>query len=204
MVLKVATVAAACFAALLTGCAGVSKYQDATGPDTAKLRLRMAEPVVSNLLLISVDLSQCKQDALFSWVSGGKEDLYTKRVGMLDSPPPAEGALEYVIPAGKPIAARTAMHNAKLSAGEIVVGMMTPAIHGYIRDKQPGLCPAPGFMPKAGEQYEMVFRAVPGACTTAIYQLRQRDGKIERLDITNDLNMQVITTGVGEFRCGKS
>jgi hypothetical protein len=203
VVFKKLTIAAACSTALLTGCSGVPKYEDATGPETAKLRLRMAEPVVSNLFLISVDMSQCKQDAYFSWVSGGRDDLYTKRVNMIDSPPPGEGALEFVIPAGKPLAARTAMHFGKLSAGEVLFAM-APGVNQSIRDKQPGLCPAPGLMPKAGEQYEMIFKAMPGSCSTAIYRLSEENGRVERQDITNDFGTSVITTGVGEFHCGKS
>lgn len=203
MVLKKLTIATAFSAALLTGCGGLPRYEDATGPQTAKLRLRMAEPFVSNLFLASVDLNQCKQDANFSWLTGGRDDIYAKRVDMLDSPPTGEGVLEYVVPAGKPLAARTAFHVAKLNAAEMLFGL-NPVMGSIIRDKQPGLCPAPGLMPKAGEQYEMVFKVMPGSCTTAIYRLSMQNGKVERQDITNDFGSSVITTGVGEFHCGKS
>lgn len=184
----------------LAGCAQIPQYQDATGNETAKLRLRMEAPIISNLFLVSVDIESCKPQAGFSWVSGGVDSLYVKRVGMLDSKPPAEGTLEYVIPANKPLAARTVMHLAKLNAAEILFAL-SPVTQGEIAKKQPGTCPAPGFLPKAGEQYEIVFSAQPGTCKTTVYRLEQTPSETARIDITRTLNIQVVDKGQGRLSC---
>lgn len=190
----------ACVAFTLSGCAQIPPYQDATGPDTAKLRLRMEKPIVTNLFLSAVDLETCKPLAGFSWVSGGVDSLYTKKVGMLDSTPPEEGVLEFVIPANKPLAARTIMHIAKLNAAEIMFSM-NPVMQGDIAKKQPAVCPAPGLLPKAGQQYEIVYAAQPGTCTATIYQLNQEGTTITRADITRELKLSVVNRGDGKFAC---
>lgn len=190
----------ACLAFTLCGCAQIPPYQDATGPYTAKLRLRMEKPIVSNLFLSAVDLETCKPLAGFSWVSGGVDSLYKKKVGMLDFTPPEEGVLEFVIPANKPLAARTIMHIAKLNAAEIMFSM-NPVTQGDIAKKQPAVCPAPGFLPKAGQQYEIAYVAQPGTCTATIYQLKQEGTTIARADITRELNLSVVNKGDGKFAC---
>lgn len=189
-----------CAAVVLSGCAQVPPYKDATGPETAKLRLRMEKPIVSNLYLTAVDLQSCKALEPFSWVSGGVDGLYTKKVGMLDSTPPVEGVLEFVVPANRPLAARTVHHFAKLNAAEILFSL-NPVMQNDIRSKQPIPCPAPGFLPKPNEQYEIVYSAQPGACTTTIYQLREAGATVTRVDITRALNVSVVHKGDGVFAC---
>lgn len=185
---------------VLAGCAQIPPYQDATGIETAKLRLRMEAPVISNLFLVSVDIESCKQQSGFSWVSGGVDSIYVKRVGMLDEKPPAEGTLEYIIPANKALAARTVMHIAKLNAAEILFAT-NPLMQGEIAKKQPGVCPAPGFLPRAGQQYEIVFSVQPGTCKTTIYQLNQTPIEVTRIDITRDLNVSVVDKGQNQLAC---
>lgn len=189
----------ACTASALCGCS-IPIYQDATGPDTAKLRLRMEKPIVSNLLLSAVDLETCKTLAVIPGLSGQSASAYTRRVGMLDSPPTEEGVLEFVIPANKPLAARTIIHTAKVNAAEILF-VMNPVTQDEIRKKQPAVCPAPGFLPKQGQQYEISYAASPGTCKTTIYQLKQDDAAVTRVDITRELNLSVINQGSGKFIC---
>src|SRR3569623_1048396 len=105
--------AAAIVAALIVSACSANQYKDAVGPATAKLRLKMEPPIVSDLYLRSVDVESCKEGENFSWVTGGIESLYKKKVGMYDETPPSEGVLEYTVPAGRPIAALTVMHFAK-------------------------------------------------------------------------------------------
>lgn len=190
----------ACLALILSGCAQIPPYKDATGPDTAKLRLRIEKPVVSNLYLSAVDLETCKPLADFSWLSGGVDSLYTKKVGMLDATPPVEGVLEFVIPANKPFAARTVMHFAKLNAAEIMLSM-NPLMQSDIAKRQPPVCPAPGLLPKAGQQYEIAYVAQPGNCTATIYQLRQDGASIIRADITKEHNRSAVNKSDGKFAC---
>lgn len=185
----------------LAGCAQIPRYQDATGPETAKLRLRMEAPIISSLFLVAVDAESCQPGAGFSWLTGGVDSLYVKRVGMLDSKPPAEGTLEYVIPANKPIAARTNVHMLKLDAVDLLF-VNNPAMQAEIKKKQPGICPAPAFLPKAGGQYEIVYRTQPGTCTTTIYQLKQSANEVTRVDITQELNVSVLERGQGQLSCG--
>ncbi|MHA7681589.1 hypothetical protein [Cupriavidus sp. PET2-C1] len=186
-----------------TGCAS-GLYQDATGPDTAKLRIKMEPPVVSNLLVASVDVEKCQQAGLFAWVAGGRDDLYEKRVGMFDPLPPGEeGSLEFVIPAGKPVAARQIIHNAKASFAEILF-ILNPVISQQIRDRQPGKCPAPVLIPKAGEQYEIAYTVLPEFCSTRIFQLTQTQDGVARTDITSAAHLEVIDISVGEIACVKA
>jgi hypothetical protein len=187
-------------ALMLSGCAQIPPYQDATGQNTAKLRLRMEKPIMSNLFLSAVDLETCKPLAGFTWVSGGVDSLYTKKVGMLDSTPPEEGVLEFVIPANRPLAARTIMHIAKLNAAEIMLSM-NPMMQGDIAKKQPAVCPAPGLLPKPGQQYEIAYVAQPGTCMATIYLLKQEGTAATRVDITRELNISVVNKGDGKFAC---
>jgi hypothetical protein len=154
----------------------------------------MEKPLFSNLFVQSVDTRECKLKATLGWLSGGKDEPYRKRVGMLDTRPPAEGTLEFVIPANVPVAVRSVIHTAKLNAAEILVGT-SPVFAQMIRDKQPAICPAPAFMPKAGGQYEIVFKTAPGVCMTTILELKQSPEGITRKDITQDMNLVVLGTG---------
>ena len=63
-----------------TGCAALPPYQDATGANTAKLRLKMEEPIAVNLYVAPVDLRTCELQEAFSWVTGGNDNIYQKRV----------------------------------------------------------------------------------------------------------------------------
>lgn len=194
---KLALVAAAL---ILAACTAAPLHEDATGPETAKLRLRMEKPVFSNLFVQSIDTRECKLRATLGWLSGGTDETYRKRVGMLDARPPAEGTLEFLIPANVPTAVRTVAHFAKLNAAEILLGT-SPVVAQMIRDKQPALCPAPAFMPKAGGQYEIVFKTAPGVCTTTILELKQSPEGITRKDITRDMNLVVLGTGRDDPVC---
>lgn len=190
------------FTLAMTGCAS-GLYEDASGSDTAKLRIKMESPVVSNLLLASVDVETCQQAAIFAWVAGGREDFYEKRVGMLAPLPSGqEGAVEFVVPAGKPMAARQIVHVAKLNFAEIMFAL-SPAMGNQIRDKQPGKCRAPVLVPKAGEQYEITYAVEPGSCTTRIFQLTQGNDGIARSDITDAAHLEVVDKSAGEIACIK-
>ncbi|RLK31779.1 hypothetical protein C7417_4762 [Cupriavidus plantarum] len=184
----------------MTGCAS-GLYQDASGSDTAKLRIKLEPPVVSNLLVASVDVERCQQAAILAWIAGGREDFYEKRVEMLAPLPLGqEGAVEFVIPAGKPMAARQIIHVAKLNFAEVLFAL-NPAMGNQILDKQPGKCRAPVLVPKAGEQYEITYAVNPGSCTTRIFQLAQSKDGIARTDITDVAQLEVVDKSASEIVC---
>lgn len=187
---------------LLGGCAQIQPYQDASGAQTAKLRLKMDEPIVSNLFLRSVDVTSCQAGEGFLWLTGGTEKLYTKKVGMYEEKPPAEGILEFTIPANKPMAALSVMHLAKVNFADVMFAM-NPIQQDKIRSKQPGMCEAPAFLPLAGEQYEIVYRAGPGTCATNIFHLTKNQNTVSREDITNKLNIKVVADKKGILSCNK-
>jgi len=178
-------------ALMLTACASAPPYEDATGPDTAKLRLKMEEPFAVNMFLSAFDLQTCQEQPAFSWVTGGNEAIYHKRVAMLDSKPPGEGSLEFVVPAGRPIAAVPVLTFARMNVDRALFSRRS-FIEKAVRELEPGPCRAPGFVPEAGREYEISFRAMPGLCLTRIYQLSQGDSGIVRLDVTRNLGMEVV------------
>lgn len=185
---------------LMTGCSS-GVYKDAHGPNTAKLRLVMKEPIVSNLMLSHVDVDSCTSKGLFLWVSGGTSSLYEKKVGMLDTKPPKEGILEYVIESDKPISARPIMHFAKLDAAEI---LFYNTFSDSISSKQPGICPSPILQPKAGAEYEIEYEVAPGGCEVKIYKLEKHDSVISRVDITDSSEYLAQPYKDGELNCEKS
>ena len=188
----------------LSGCAGVPQYKDASGPNTAKLRLTMEEPIISYLYLGTVELETCKQKSGFQWVSGGNDSYRTKRVDMLGSIPNGDGTIEYVIHAGQGIAAVPIQHIAKLNAAEILLSTGW-AIKPHIANKQPGLCPSPGFVPEAGGQYEVSYKVLPGKCETKIYELLRDDSGIKKVDVTDKLGIYVSPTDQkGQYTCTES
>lgn len=192
---------AGCFAVI--GCAQIPPYTDAVGENTAKLRLVMEEPIISDLFLRSVDVESCEPKEGFLWLSGGAKRLYIKKVGMLDSKPPQEGILEFVIPAGKAIAAVPVMHVAKLNAGEILLATGI-IMQQHIIDMQPGICDSPAFRPEAGAEYEISYKVKPGECITTIYKLDENAGKVLRTDITNQLGISVKYISKTEASCEES
>jgi hypothetical protein len=175
---------------VLTGCASAPPYEDAMGPDTAKLRLKMEEPFAVNMYMAAFDPQACKIQTAFSWITGGVEAIYRKRVPMLGSSPPGEGRLEFIVPAGRPLAAYPVMSFAR---------NVDPALfsqHDFLQkaldEMDAGPCRAPAFVPQAGREYEISIRTMPGMCRTRIYQLSQGDLGIVRQDITRKLGLEVV------------
>jgi hypothetical protein len=185
-----------------SGCAQMPQYRDSTEPNAAKLRIKMEEPLVSNLFLGAIDVEKCEQTAVFNWLTGGIDSLYKDRgVEMLDPQPHKEGLLEFRVSSGKSIAALPRLHVAKANAAEVLFAF-NPVIQEAFRKKQPGDCPTPAFVPKAGGQYEIVFRVLPGQCETAIYELKQNGASVARTDVTGELGVFVTVGKDGALLCG--
>lgn len=198
--------ALACFALLtLAGCAQIPPYPEVPEPNSAKLRLRMEEPIAANVFLVAVDAEKCETTGAFGWLTGGVDSLYQQhRVSMLDQKPPREGVLQYRVPAGKPITSRVGFQTAKLSAGQLALAMFVPvAGQAIVQNAQPASCAAaPAFVPQAGEEYEIAYTANPSQCQMVIYRLSaDPSGSIKRTNITHDSKLVVSGTTAKEYKC---
>lgn len=189
----------------LAGCATSLPYPEVPEANSAKLRLRMQEPFGANAFLQAIDAEKCAPAGELGWLTGGVDALYQQhRVNMLDQKPPREGTLQYRIAAGKPFAARIAFQTAKLSTGQIIMGMAFPlAAQAGIQAMQPASCSAvPVLVPRADEEYEIAYRMGPGLCEMVIYRLSTgSDGVVARTDITRDSNLVVTGATPKEYSC---
>jgi len=139
---------------LLGGCAQ-GTYTDATEPDAAKLRF------ISNTSNTTVDIYD--EQHCTGQTTGMLNNIFMadtkRRVDMLVPPPAkARGLLEF-----------------KLAPGKETMLMINTIGSASVCGK------AFSFKPKAGEEYEVTFNAVPGGCTTMFQRLSRFDGKDVRI-----------------------
>jgi hypothetical protein len=189
-------------AVLLTaGCASIPEHQDVQGPEAAKLRLRMADPPLTVLSASSMGPDKCAPSARLGWVSGGADHFHKKRVGMLDSPPIADGVMEVLIEPNKELAVFSDTYGVKTGFLEGFLAVAVPLTQGALRQSQPGFCKGVSFVPRPRGQYEIVFAVAPGTCKTTVFELTEVNGSVVRNDITSKANYVVDFSPNGGFSC---
>jgi hypothetical protein len=171
---------------LLCACASDPVHRDPVYPEppstpSAKVRFKNLQVERYYMAINAADPEKCLATSMVGWLNGGRE-LDTQRVRMLDSEAIKPGILERHVPAGKSTSFAPFVVP-QLDAFTILTGMGISKDH--VIAVQSGACETPVFVPKAGEEYEILYDPSPGACRVTLVRLSAGpDGKVLREDLT--------------------
>lgn len=170
-------------ALLLSACAGPEAFREPESGPVAKIRIKNAHPEAYYITVRVGDPGPCTVGSHLGFLNGGRE-IDTRRVGMLDAEPVREGLIERRIPAGQPI---TFVPQVIANLDWITILTIqgkSEASRDRAREAQASACATPAFVPRDGEEYELVYDAAPGQCKVSLSRLSQgSDGKVVRSEI---------------------
>jgi hypothetical protein len=178
-----AAAALALAAGMLAGC-------EATLPNTApryveppasvgaaKVRVVNTHPFAYYADIAVFDSPTCFAKANLGMTGGNSHDA--ERIGMLDDRPVSAGTLERTVLAGEALVIGPRAVFPTVTSSEIMHSLM-PGTQDELRARRAGVCRMPSFVPKAGEQYEVVVDLAPARCTVTPYRLVGAEGAVSR------------------------
>jgi hypothetical protein len=173
---------------LLSACATPEAFREPGHLHSAKLRIKNTNLEEFFLAVSAADPTSCSVSGIVGWVNGGKE-IDPNRVGMLESEDFKEGILERRIPADTSIAfVPQVIARLDWVTTMTVMGAAMEDSRERVRGAQSGVCSTPVFMPREGEEYELIFTPSPGSCTVKLYKLTSSsDGKVHRTDVVSSV-----------------
>ena len=192
---------------LVASCSSLPPYAEPDAALSAKVRIRNLQVESYYMHIMLVDPEKCSASAFVGIVTGGREPD-ARRVGMLGSEEIKQGILERQVETGKPISFVPHVF-AKLDAFTVLTSMGVS--QDTVRDAQTAACATPVFVPKAGEQYEILYNPLPGNCRVTLVRLSSAvDGTVTREDITGTATGTVASAhrtysaAQRELKCSKS
>lgn len=167
---KVAIVVTLSF--FVASCANIPHYTEPAQGEVAKIRIKNLQGDAYYMFVNAVDPAKCTVTSFVGHLNGGSE-VDARRVGMLDPEEVKEGVLERRVGAGQPISFVPFVWP-KLNAFEILTGAGWS--RDAVRSAQSATCWTPIFVPKSGEEYELLLRPRPDKCTVSLFRLELNPG----------------------------
>jgi len=143
----------------------------------AKVRVVNTHPFAYYADIAVFDSPTCFTKANLGMTGGNSHDA--ERIGMLDDKPVSAATIERLVRADELLVIGPRAVFPTVTSDEIMRSLM-PHTQNEVRARQAGVCKMPAFVPKAGEQYEVVVDLAPARCTVTPYRLVGDDGAIRR------------------------
>ena len=143
----------------------------------AKVRVVNTRPFAYYADIAVFDSPSCFTKANLGMTGGNSRDA--ERIGMLDAAPVSAGTLERTVRAGEPLVIGPRAVFPTVTNSEVMHSLM-PGTQDELRARRAGVCRMPSFVPKAGEQYEVVVDLAPARCTVTPYRLVGAEGAVAR------------------------
>lgn len=167
---------------LLAACAAVRidapRYVEPTqSVATAKVRVVNLRSQAYYADIAMFDAPACLTRANLGMTGGDSHDA--ERLGMLDDQPVSAATLERVVRADEPLVLGPRVVFPTVSRAEFMHAMQSDT-QDDMRARRAGVCRMPAFVPKAGEQYEVMVDLSPARCTVTPYRLVGDAGAVRR------------------------
>ena len=143
----------------------------------AKVRVVNLHPFAYYADIAVFDSPTCFTKANLGMTGGNSHDA--ERIGMLDDKPVSAATLERTVRADEPLVIGPRAVFPTVTSSEIMHSLM-PGTQNDVRARQAGVCKVPAFVPKAGEQYEVVVDLAPARCTVTPFHLVGDNGSVRR------------------------
>jgi hypothetical protein len=200
--MRLARAGLAAIAVALAGCSttpGLPGYvEPGAGQPTAKLRIVNTRPAAYYATMATFDGTACLDRATVGMTGGDSKD--TLRVGMADAKPSSPGIIERRVAAGEPLVVGPRAVFPTASVNDLMHAFQSDA-QNATRARQAGVCRVPRFIPKAGEQYEVVVDLSPAHCSIKPYRLIEAEGRVQREEMPAEPSR--ISTFGGDMKCFK-
>lgn len=186
---------------LLAGCAAVRldapRYVEPPATTaTAKVRVVNTRAQVYYADIAVFDAHACLTKANLGMTGGESRDA--ERLGMLDDQPVSPATLERVVRADEPLLLGPRVVFPTVSRWEWMHAMQED-IQQDVRARRAGVCKVPAFVPKAGEQYEVMVDLSPARCTVTPYRLVREGGTVRREPVESQVSR--ISTYESDMKC---
>ena len=165
---------------------------------SAKVRVVNTHPFAYYADIAVFDSPTCFTKANLGMTGGNSHDA--ERIGMLDAKPVSAGTLERRVRADETLVIGPRAVFPTVTSEEIMHSLM-PRTQDEVRARQAGVCKVPSFVPKAGEQYEVVVDLAPARCTVTPYRLVGGDGSVVREPVETQASQ--ISTYEFDMKCFK-
>ena len=192
-------------AAALTGCETMllpntapQYVEPPTTVGSAKVRIVNLHPFAYYADIAVFDSPTCFTKANLGMTGGNSRDA--ERIGMLDAKPLSAGTLERRVRADEALVVGPRVVFPTVTSEEIMHSLM-PRTQDEVRARQAGVCKVPSFVPKAGEQYEVVVDLAPARCTVTPYRLVGANGAVVREPVETQASQ--ISTYEFDMKCFK-
>ncbi len=166
--------------AILSACATSTAPRYVEPPATApaaKVRVVNTHSFAYYASIAIFDSATCFDKADIGMTGGSSAD--DVRIDMLDSQPASASVIERRVRAEEPLVIGPRSVFPTTSVDEVMHVLM-PGTQERARARQAGVCKMPSFVPKAGEQYEVVVDLSPARCTVTPYRLVDDKGTVKR------------------------
>jgi hypothetical protein len=143
----------------------------------AKVRVVNTHPFAYYADIAVFDSPTCFTKANLGMTGGNSHDA--ERIGMLDDKPVSAATLERIVRADEPLVIGPRAVFPTVTTDEIMHSLM-PRTQADVRTRTAGVCKMPSFVPRAGEQYEVVVDLAPARCTVTPFRLVGDGGSARR------------------------
>lgn len=165
---------------------------------SAKVRVVNSHPFAYYADIAVFDSPTCLTKANFGMTGGNSHDA--ERIGMLDDKPVSAATLERLVRADEALVIGPRAVFPTVTSAEIMRSL-TPHTQNEVRARQAGVCKMPAFVPKAGEQYEVVVDLAPARCAVTPYRLVGDNGSVRREPVETQASQ--ISTYEFDMKCFK-
>ena len=165
---------------------------------SAKVRVVNTHPFAYYADIAVFDSPTCFTKANLGMTGGNSHDA--ERIGMRDAGPVSAGTLERSVRADEALVIGPRAVFPTVTSDEIMHSLM-PRTQDELRARRAGVCKLPSFVPKAGEQYEVVVDLAPARCTVTPYRLVGSDGSVVREPVETQASQ--ISTYEFDMKCFK-
>ena len=166
--------------------------------ESAKVRVVNTHPFAYYADIAVFDSPTCFTKANLGMTGGNSHDA--ERIGMLDDKPVSAASLERTVRAGETLVIGPRAVFPTVTNAEILHSMM-PGLQDEMRARTAGVCKVPAFVPKAGQQYEVVVDLAPARCTVTPYRLVGDGGAVTREPV--ETGHSQISTYEFDLKCFK-
>jgi len=165
---------------------------------SAKVRVLNLHPIAYYADIAVFDSPTCFTKANLGMTGGDSRDAL--RIGMLDDKPVSASTIERHVRADEPLVIGPRAVFPTVTSAELMRTLM-PETQNEVRARQAGVCKVPSFVPKAGEQYEVVVDLAPARCTVTPFHLVGADGAVKREPVQTQPSQ--ISTYEFDMKCFK-
>ena len=166
---------------------------------SAKVRVVNTRPFAYYADIAVFDSPTCFTKANLGMTGGDSHDA--ERIGMLDDKPVSAATLERSVRADEVLVIGPRAVFPTVTSDDIMRSL-TPHTQDEVRSRQAGVCKMPSFVPKAGEQYEVVVELAPARCTVTPYRLVGDNGAVRREPV--EAKASQISTYEFDMKCFKT